>query len=223
MIEANSYKQILEHLNGFFKTNFSDKSTVRVIGLLFAPPHSELAEKTIVPKMNYYHVRADFHLDIYCIGYGAYLPVDQFPDAIDAAKIQGVTWQYSDTVFDTLRQEIQKKTTWKFSGEVDFLLVSAIWDAKNGATTIDFSESMVIVPDEAILDKAIRSFPQLFERICDQLQTSNAKISTANISDMEGLKLLGRELVDALVELLPSLLKSVWKKGLHFRTIDLRR
>lgn len=223
MIEANTYAGIIGHLDKFFKMNFRAESTARVIGLLFAPPHSEFADKAIVPRMNWYHVRADYHLFVYCVGYGAYLPKDEFPDLIDATKIQGVTWQYSDIVFDELRKEIQKRTKWKYSGEVDFLLVTAVWDAKRQQTEIDFSQSMVIVPDQAILDKAIKSFSQLFERLCDRLENANRQISTTRISDLEGLRLLAKEVLDSLIEQLPSLLRSIWKKGLHFKTTDLRR
>ncbi len=223
MIPVNSYADILDHLTSFFKRNFRDQSTIRVIGLLFAPPQSEFASRAIVPRMNWFHVRSDFRLFVYCVEYGAYLPREEFPDVVDATTIQGVTWQFSDTVFNESRKEFQDKTKWKYSGEVDLLLVTVVWDAASQSTTIDFSDSMVLVPDQAVLDKAIKGFSELFERICDRLDDSNKEISTTAVSDKEGLRLLGRALLDSLVKQLPSLMKSIWEKGLHFRTIDLRR
>src|SRR5436190_7445170 len=178
MIEANSYEQIKSHLNETYRAKFGSTSCTRLTGFLFAPPHSEISAKSIVPKLNYYHVRSDYYLDFYCIGYGAYLPVDEFSDAVEVTKIQGVPWQFSDRVFNNLRSEFEDNTDWNFSGEVDLMLASTIWNGETAETAIEFKDSLVITPDLMILDKAITSFPRLFEEICRFAERTNTDLLT---------------------------------------------
>lgn len=227
MNPANSYAQILEHLTTSLARDFPDTSCSRLTGLLFAPPYSDVATKSVVPRLNNYHIRADHYIDFYCVGYGPNLSTDDYPDAVEVTKILGKPWSYSDLVFDEMRKQIEGLSEWKWSAEVDLILISAIWDAPNKKAELSFTDSLVLTPDLLLKDQAITSFPRLFEDIFRYAEQANQNLllesKAKNFSNHKGKQALGRAALEHLFELLPSLCGKVWKSALHFRSINLNK
>ncbi|NHN38049.1 hypothetical protein G8764_12135 [Pseudomaricurvus alcaniphilus] len=68
-----SYKQIVEIVKQRFENrdyhapksqNAADQPTlVRMVGLLFTRPDSNLAQQEIIPGLDYFHVRSGNHID----------------------------------------------------------------------------------------------------------------------------------------------------------------
>jgi hypothetical protein len=162
MIAAFTYDDILRSLSS--SGRWED---VRVAGLLFARPHSALAKQEIVPHLEYYHHCSGRHVHFFCAGYGAYWPEggSEYSDKIPVVtRVDDIPWQFSEQKFDQLRRELQLKTTWRYSGGADLLLMNVTADAE-GRPALQFASAYCFQLDRMVRDSTIPSIETFFQTI----------------------------------------------------------
>ena len=126
MLEAVTYQEMLRDIN-------NNQVKEDTIGILITRPDLEVG-KSILCSLNYYHHVTGNNLNFYLPGYGAYW-YGTYPDGQVVSKINGTEWSYSDKMFVGFIEDLEKYSTWKYSGESELLMLKY----KNG--TLSFSSS----------------------------------------------------------------------------------
>jgi hypothetical protein len=146
---ANAFRRVAE------ETGRTPAS--RLLGLPFAPDGAPLTRDQVIPRLGQLHWRSGQFMDLFCAGYGrrggtAHLDatfrtvLDHGPDG---------EWLFSDHGFDDVRREVEEVSGWRYSGEVDLLVVNARLDVDSGEALVDFRSGAEIRLANAIADGAI--------------------------------------------------------------------
>jgi hypothetical protein len=199
-----SYEKILDDIQmsiALMPDEKGQKSLVRMIGILFARPESNMGAKEVIPNLNYFNVRSGKHIDFFCAGYGADDPTD--PDRKNQVTVSGVGWKFSDNKFNAIREEVETRTNWRYSGGTDLILTNARFDRNTNRAFLDFETIVKCYLDEMIRIKAIPSVEEFFERIIRYAQSATGDDPTWGFSDAEGLHTGKRSLINLLLSLLP--------------------
>jgi hypothetical protein len=109
----DSYEGMCLHLaQSFFEQErmpLEARSTVRIVGILFARPRTAFAAAEIVPSLHYFHRRSGRHINFYCAGFRPEWDLSSLSET-DALL------SYSDAGFDKFRHEIEVRSKWRYSG-----------------------------------------------------------------------------------------------------------
>jgi len=226
MVPAYTYFQILDELKQAFTSRYKGMPSARMVGLLFAPPHTRIAKEEIIPRLQYFHHRSGNNIDFFCAGYGAYLPPQEYPDMIEVIEAgsrrrRDTSWAYSNTVFINLCKDIGQLTRWRYSGEADLIMANARFDLDSKAVSLDFSTAVVLDLELMLKDEAILSVGRLFENICQYADHYHSEDPTYAFSDRRGINTLGSSIIDGIVDSLPKAAGLLWKRGRHYRSINL--
>lgn len=221
MIPAWSLAGACRDLERRFERDAVRTDAVKMVGLLFARPQSQLARDEIVPNLAYFHHRAGKHIHFFCAGYGGYWPRDQVPDAENVVTIDGVKWQYSDRLFNQFRAELEDASRWRYSGGADLVLTNAVWEAERKSSYLDFRSALAMNLEQAIADGAISDPSRWFERIFEFAETNTADDPTWGFGVSAGLVAAGSGLVAAILSLLPGSFGLEARRLPHFVVTDL--
>lgn len=192
---------------------------VRMTGILFAPPASQLGAREIVPNLNRFHLHSGKNIDFFCAGYAmGSAPESWNTDYETLPRVQGSTWSYSDSAFDAFRRELQAESTWRYSGGCDLLLANAVRAPTDEASQLLFDQAIDLKLDEMARVGAIVSAEVFFGRIFQYAEDASGKDSTWGFSDREGVRSL-RQLV---LSSLPKGLGGEVAKAACFAVRDLR-
>ena len=124
MVEAITYQQMLMDIH-------NNSITEDTIGILITRPDLEVG-KSILNSLNYYHHASGNNINFYLPGYGAYW-YGRYPDGRVVSKINETEWLYSDKMFVAFIEELEKYSTWRYSGESELLML----EYKNGILSFD--------------------------------------------------------------------------------------
>jgi hypothetical protein len=231
MLPAYSLSEVQHQLAAAFKHRYpqTGKPRVRMVGLLFAPPGAPISKSEILPRLNDFHHRSGANIDFFCGGYGAYWPDGWVPDAevvattTDPTYCHKTKWLFSSKYFNDFRQEVVLETgSWKYSGEVDLLLLNAYPDSEELAR-LDFTGAVVLRLDQLKEDKVITSAPILFEQIFDYAERQSGDDPTWGFSDSMGLREGRSWFIELVMSLLPLKAGELWKKGRHYAVLNLAK
>jgi len=220
MITVLSYDEIQNKLRNAFMNRYSPNISKAMVGMLFAPPHAPISQKDIIPSLNYYFHRSGDIFDFFCAGYA-----DKYISDSDHEKINlgNLEWGFSNKAFNDVRNEIEKKTSWKYSGEVDLLLATAKFEDEEVA--IDYENAIVMDIDRMISDGAIQSVRRLFEEIIRFVEHNNSDDPLIEYSDYKSVRVIGKSLIESLLIALPKALSNYfemgWQRGKHYQVLDL--
>jgi hypothetical protein len=229
MLPAYSLNEVLREIAEAFNSRHEQEVSqrVRMVGLLFAPPGAAISKAEILPRLDDFHHRSGNNIDFFCAGYGAYWPEGWAPDAqpvtttTDPRWGHTTDWLYSSKYFDDFRREIESMAkSWKYSGDVDLILVNARPDSDKMAK-LDFTSAVVLRIDQLQKDKAIESVPNLFENIFRYADGQIGDDPTWGFSDKMGFKVGRSWFVDRLLSWLPWKTRELWKKGRHYAILNL--
>ena len=138
---------------------------VKLVGIMFCHPDSEISSKQIIPRLEYLQNRSGEHTDLFWGGYEPFME-GHVPSEVRVVKVVGGTvWGFSEAAFNSFRAEIEGRTTWKYSGETDLLLVTARFDQETKKPYLDFSETLVCDLDRMLRQGAITSVPRFLEDV----------------------------------------------------------
>lgn len=163
MIPAWDYGQVCRRLGNAFRYRYTEGEvrSIRMVGLLFAPERPRLARDEIVLSLDYSHHRSGNHIDFLCAGYGRY----GLAPAQRLATNDNPPWMFSLDADHRFQQQIERLSLWRYSGEVDLLLMNGNRGSDDRIASLAFSSAIVCDLDRTISDGAIRSTRRFFEDI----------------------------------------------------------
>jgi hypothetical protein len=230
MTPAHSLDGVRRDLAYAFKNRYPDKNAdkVRIVGLLFAPPGEQITKKEILPRLDDFHHRSGNNIDFFCAGYGAHWPEGWIKDEEVVATLtkppygHKVKWLYSSMLYDEFRDEIKKATNekWKYSGNVDLILVNAHPDTEEYAR-LDFSRSIILYLSKLKNDKLIESIGELFELIFTFAEHQQGSDPTWGYSNAMGFREGKSWFINLILALLPAKAGRLWKAAKHYAVLDL--
>ncbi|WP_020586359.1 hypothetical protein [Desulfobacter curvatus] len=198
-----------------------DTRTV-MVGILFASPGTNLADKEILPRLDYYHHRAGKNIDFYCAGYTQGWEGGEDAYGCNDYKKAGLDgWVYSNKRFVDLCKELSQLSKWKYSGETDLILINAKHDAKSRSAQIDFSSAILCQLDSMKKDGAIESVAEFFERIFQYAESADSHDPTWGFSDKQGVKETGLCLSRLIFSLIPKNVAKSYMKARHYAVRDI--
>lgn len=223
MIPALSYSDVIREVTRAFEAgrySGARHGFVRMVGILFAPPASQLGAKEIVPNLNRFHKYSGQNVDFFCAGYAMGSPPPSWDtDYKTLPHVQGRIWSYSDSAFDDFRATLHKETTWRYSNGCDLILANAVYTPETRSAVIQFDEAIDLKLDEVVATGAVPSVELLFGRLFQYAEDSPGDDPTWGFSDRQGL----RSLRQVVVSLLPKNLAQEAQKAAHFAIRDLSK
>ena len=191
MFDALTYQIMLEEIN----RNAREKGLINdSIGILITRP--ELPTGKDILK-----------------GYGAYWNND-YPDSKIVTTIDNVNWLFSNRMFALFIEDLEKYSSWQYSGESELLLIGL----KEGI--LSYENVMQFYLDQMIRDGVIYSIHRFFEnlfRICKD------KASMGQISNTFGMNKVKQVSLDALLDKLPLGLGKVFIQEKYFCVKNMER
>ncbi|MGB4659903.1 MAG: hypothetical protein WBI07_12025 [Mobilitalea sp.] len=206
MLEAITLNDLIKDLN----KRHGDAEEVP-LALLIGSANCNFMRDNILQRINDYHHGSNYGINFYLPGYGAYWYGHLGPQET-VCTINDVDWLYSSKLFNEFINELETRTRWEYSGEVELLLLSY----KNG--TLDFSEVVIFRLDKMVAEGVISSPANLFYKIFRRFKVVN---SVHKASDQFTLKYIGEEIVKDITNTIP--LVNQLMKGRHYCTRDISR
>lgn len=154
MIPTISYAQVCANLAGYFRKG----RRVRLVGLVFCRPQSNLARDEIIPSLLYFHYRSGEHCNFYFGGY------HQAPEARGGETPVGPDWVFSERDFNRFRREIETRTRWRYSGGTDLILANAVEGHEPDKADIDFRTAISVNLEQMKADGAFLETGMLFDK-----------------------------------------------------------
>jgi len=221
VIPAWSYDQVNAALTSACRYRYKAnvEAVVRMVGLLFAPAEAPLAQEQVLPSLNYFHHRSGNNIDFFCAGYRRYgygPEYDERPVTDDQPP-----WILSAREYDSLRREIERRSSWRYSGEVDLLLMNADFGGRREQAALNFKSAVVCDLDKMISDGAINSVRRFFEQIFQFAESASGEDPTWGFSDRMGIQAGGSALKRLLLSVLPRGLGDDYRRAEHFVIRDL--
>ena len=218
-----SYQDLIDTLSKAFLARYPDGTSgrLRMIGILFARPDSQLAKSSILPHLDYFHHRSGNNFDFFCAGY----QIDPELGAKVGNKtgfiLDGEQMTFSSRGFNVIREELEYKTTWEYSGGVDLILTNARYDTDGSEAVIDYSSAIVCKRDEMLALNTISSIERFFEDICRYSENSTGDDPTWEFSDHSAAKVSGSAFKRFVLSLLPKDLGTEVKRMMQFAVKDI--
>lgn len=195
----------------------------KLVGILFCMPASKPGKEEILPNLDYFHHRSALFVDFFCVGYEAKNP----SDAIDSNKQPVATvnkqqWTFDAAEFNLCRAQLESEIQWRYSGETELLLAVAR-KVKGSTASLDYTSVVACNLEEMNRDAAFGSIRAFFEKIFQFGEQYKGTDPVWQLSDKFGLSGGGNLLVEAVLSLLPEVLKKQYKASKHFVVKDVSR
>lgn len=162
-----------------------------LIGIVLTRPNLETGEK-ILKDLGYLDWRSQKDIDLYFAGYGT---DEHYPKSKEVAEVDGTKWYFSEKLFVSFLDEIEKICKWKYSGESDLILISC----KQGQ--ISYKKAMIFHLEKLIREGVYVSTEKFFEELfslCREKQTIK------EISNAFGAKKVKYTILKIIVDKLPA-------------------
>jgi hypothetical protein len=211
MIEAPSLEYVISHIR-------ETRNPMR--GILLAPKFDKIGMDEIIPRFSYLEYRTSDKINFYCAGYGGYWNDELFPDMEKLKTFKykdgsSIPWAFSQTEFAKFIDELESKTSWRYSGGTELIILDE---------NADFSNAITFNIEKMITSKVLANSAELFEALIQR--SRNSKNSITGFSSSSFGKHTSEAFVESLIELLPKgikPLKGIWIKGQHYFLNDLTK
>lgn len=223
METAPTFDQVERSLTYAYKHRYKPLGPAKtmMVGMLFARPSSLLFKSDILPILSDFHFRSADHIDFFFAGY-AYASRD-LPGYEPVPGPAGEPWFYHPRNFDTFRRDVEKKTTWKYSGGADLLLTNVSYDATKEVAALDFGSTIVCQLEIMKRQGAIESVEMFFESIFSFAESCTGDDPAWGFSDQQGGRALGSALQEVVLSFLPKSIRRQVTRAKHFGIIDLAK
>jgi hypothetical protein len=183
---------------------------VRMVGILFAPIGAALTKNEIYPRIDEWYCRTGESIDFFCAGYSAAWGEDGEQDLV-----------FDPQDFNEFRAELEQKTRWKYSGDVDLLLMNSGLDRYTSEPSIDFTAVIACCLDAMVRDGAIQSVGEFFESIFRFAEDHpNCEDPTWGFSDAMGIQVGWKALLNVVLSQLPEEVQKAFGSAKHFVVQD---
>lgn len=206
MFSAITYKEMIEGIKN--KELLEDS-----VGILLTRPDLD-SGKSILDSLNHYHHLTGNNINFYLPGYGAYWNAEIYPDMREVTIIDGIKWLFSDKAFVSFVAELERVSTWKYSGESELLIIP--YFDKN----LDFSKVGRFHLDAMLKDGAITSISSFMTNLNRVVQTDN---SLTGISAKGITKCATKNIVEEILDKIPSHISKFLKRGRHYLCHNYKR
>lgn len=222
MISAPDYWSMISSLKDAFSNRYEEKPVghIRLIGILFAPIGSPLAQAEIIPRLSDFHHRTGKNMDFFLAGYGASCPP---PSYVPVPNASSEGWCYSSAAFSHFCDHLEGYTNWNYKGGCELLLVNAKYKEKRNEVLIDFRTAIVCDLDKMKLDGAIDSVQRFFEDIFQYAKGCSGEDPAWGFSDKMTSKSVKSALLLLVLSLLPKNIGKDVQKLHHFAVRDIGR
>jgi len=129
----------------------------KIVCLLFVQPNKTLVQTEILSNLGYANMRSGSDIDFFFVGYSASKTCD--PDEVTIQAHSGVNWYYIPIMFVKFVNEIEKQSTWKYSGETELFITEFAHEK------LCYNKVISIWLDRAVHEELIYSVSNLFEDI----------------------------------------------------------
>ncbi|MEK6744042.1 MAG: hypothetical protein AABZ15_10540 [Nitrospirota bacterium] len=217
---ASDWNDFLTRLRGDLVLR-TPRGQARMIGLLFVRPDSELAKNGVLPHLGYYHVRSAEHITFYCVGYAQ---ESSEGDEKIVVEFERNRWTFSNSKFNSMREMLEYRTKWRYSGMVDLIIANSTIPAQPGETltaSIDFSTAICINLDRLVETKAITGVEALFERIFRYAEQPDPLDPTSGLSDAAGIKIVRSAFRKMVFSLIPEHLRPEMEQAFQLAVRDI--
>jgi hypothetical protein len=225
---VNTYKGMLDELADAFENRYRRKD-VNITGILFARPQTDFARKEILPHMDFWHHRSDNFTDFFCPGY---FSQQFYDDAQTVLTVGGKPWFFSNHALTEFLKELERHTTWHYSGGCELLVTNARYKEEpinqiqtRMKASLDLSSAIAVDLEKAHHDKAFRDVTGLADAVFEFAKNLNESTDDPcwEFSDKQGVRIVKGSLKEFLVAYLPSWLKPEVKKAFHFVTTNISK
>ena len=127
---------------------------------------------------------------------------------------------FSLDAYGRFQREIERLSSWRYSGEADLLLMNGVRGKQDGPASLDFSSAIVCDLDRMIRDGAIHTVRRFFEDIFRFAEEAKTTDPTWGFSDKMGARTAGSALKRVILSLLPKDLGDDYKRAEHFAIRD---
>jgi hypothetical protein len=225
MLEAWSLEFIKDNLedrlgDSRYANEISFEDSFIPIGILLARPKQELTQKEILPHLDYYHHRSGDSINFYCGGYGRYWYRDGrlYNDAQEVSQVEfsESPWLFSPQAFVCLVEDIERETSWKYSGGIELLLFNTWYE--DYSVVIDFENFLSVDLSKACNDKVVPDIQHFFEEIFHIARNNKKDLSVKKIKKSLTIASFSRSAKESLFKLIPNSLGEQGKKAIYFTT-----
>lgn len=127
---------------------------------------------------------------------------------------------FSAEAFDRFRQDIERRSRWRYSGEADLLLMNGERGVDVRSASLDFGSTIVCDLDRMIRDTAIHSVRRFFEDVFRFAEAIETPDPTWGFSDEMGTRTASSALKRVILSLLPKGLGGDYRCAEHFAVRD---
>jgi hypothetical protein len=153
---------------------------VRPVALIFGRPTCKVFKEELLPDRRYYDLRSGTNIELFYMGYGdpdaEYLTIGEFDDN-----------DFSDQSFESAVSDFEGRTTWKYSGETDIILLNSFFSPQR-KVRLDFSNVFIVQLETAIDSKLIRSGRAFIEDVMRQSRNCAVEDVVTRTSDVVFLR-----------------------------------
>jgi hypothetical protein len=186
-----------------------------LIAIVFIRPDSSLAKGEVLSSIDYFNERGT-NTVFYFAGYDDHASKEEQPYVMGPG---GDCWYFDAEVFNHVRQEVEGRTTWKYSGACDMILTNARYDLIDASMQghIDFHTAIVLKLDRLKEISTIQSVGELFEKIFQFAEAQNAGSSNPawEFSNRAGVGLARSAFKSLILSFLPKALQDDAKGAFH--------
>lgn len=204
-LPGEGLKTVLEIIRSYVRDRVSpdQREYKAIVGFLFARPQCKIAKDTIIPSLNYYDQKSGESIDLFCFGY---TKGTEKESSAPLAIVDGQAWYFDDRAFNEAVQEIEAKTKWRYSGEVDLLIANVELIDHDAGHHVNFSRVLSFDIEKMEKIGAIETTNKLFQDLFNFAENIKTNDPVAEFSDKMGSKLLKKSMWAAFWDKIKQLL-----------------
>lgn len=176
-----------------------------LIVIVLANAKKSFIKSEILPLIEYWNFRSKNHVTFFFPGY---IGLEHF----NISNPDKVEHYFKEKVFVQLIEQIEKTTSWKYSGDTPIILCASYLQydqkLKKNYAYIDFGSVIEFKLEQALKEGLINSVESFFETLIDIAKELPGFKAHWKLSDIYGLKTLGESLLEIFA---PKLSKSTRK------------
>lgn len=225
-VDLHSYDELIYRLNRVC----SDKVNRCLVAFLFADSGFDLVKKEIFPFLKRFNTRSGYLTHFFFVGYIRESLAWNYMDSecVLEGGSDSEKWYFSAEAFEKFRSELEARTSWKYSGGVDFLLLDAV---RNNPLDSNEKHSLILNFDQVVSfdlvdareSKRIPHLSKFFEGVfrCSEEKREEAK--TTKYSDKQLLPLCISVAEGAIKTVIPGYVVDGIKNAKQFAVQNLSR
>lgn len=158
-------------------TRFDDlalgQNVRRLVAIIVGSDGSKLMQDTIVKRINELHFRSGDAIDFYVLGWTWKSSTQNFPKGGPDPSTTKVEVEFLPQKFSQSIDALHQRLNWRYSGEVDLILMDAVQDSKG--VMLDDRYAIAVNLTQRSADGTIMSINTLIESIIEFSKSSVAQ------------------------------------------------